>query len=69
MAGGFHRTRVSGYLLSMGGTTMLAVPTIANSRGNPWLLAIAFVGIGLSLGGIGLRWQSHREERQGKPRG
>lgn len=69
MLHGFHRTRVSGYLMSMGGTTMLAVPTIAHSRSDPAMLMIAVMGISLSLVGIGMRWQSHREEREGQPRG
>ncbi|MBS0481833.1 MAG: hypothetical protein JSR96_06695 [Proteobacteria bacterium] len=63
MPASFHHIRISGYLLSMASTCLLAVPALRNSDGHPLMLLMVVLGVILSLLGIGLRWHSHRAEQ------
>ncbi len=66
MPSGFFHFRVSGYLLSMAGTCLLAVPALRNSRGDPLMLALVAIGVVLSLSGVGMRWHSHNLQHKGR---
>ena len=66
MAHGFSHFRVSGYLLSMAGTCLLAVPALRNVHGDPLMLGLVIAGAALSLSGIAMRWHSHNLQRRGR---
>jgi hypothetical protein len=61
------RLKGGGYLASTVSVVLLAVPAFKSALESPPMLASLLAGMGLSIGGMGLRWRSHRiESRRNK---
>ena len=58
-----------GYLTSTVSVLLLAVVSLKAALESPWLAACLALGVATSVGGMFLRWSSHRLEQRekGKP--
>jgi hypothetical protein len=60
------RLKGGGYLTSTVSVVLLAIPALKSALENGWLLASLIGGMALSVGGMALRWRSHRVEQHEK---
>ncbi|MEP6870078.1 MAG: hypothetical protein ABJA20_16375 [Novosphingobium sp.] len=57
------RVKGGGYLVSTISVFLLAIPGWKSASENPAMMAAMIAGIVLSIGGMALRWHSHRLEQ------
>ena len=60
------RIKGTGYLVSSASVLLLAVPALKSAQESLYLAACLALGVLSSIGGMILRWRSHRLEQQEK---
>ena len=60
------RIKGAGYLVSSASVLLLAIPALKSALESPYLAACLALGVIASIGGMVLRWRSHRLEQQEK---
>jgi hypothetical protein len=60
------RIKGAGYLVSSLSVLLLAIPGLKAAMENPWFGVCLAVGVIASIGGMMLRWHSHRLEQPEK---
>ena len=60
------RLKGGGYLISTTSVFLLAVPGFKTALEEPAMLACLLAGMATSIGGMALRWRSHRLEQKAK---
>jgi hypothetical protein len=58
------RLKGGGYLTSTVSVILLGVPALESALHDPMMLACLVGGMGLSIGGMALRWRSHRKQQR-----
>ena len=62
------RIKGAGYLASTISVFLLAIPGWKSAMEHPPMMAALLAGMALSIGGMALRWHSHRKEMRAKGR-
>jgi drug/metabolite transporter (DMT)-like permease len=60
------RIKGAGYLVSSVSVILLAIPGLTAAMENPWFGVCLAIGVAASIGGMLLRWRSHRLEQREK---